>query len=227
MTNLIKLLKRLIETKAEVFKLGLDVHARDVVVCVQMDGAMPLRPQRLTGAEVVKLVRALIAAGRQVYVCQECGPCGYGLHRQLVSAGATSYVMVAEVLAGGRRQKTDGLDATALADKLDRYLRGNRKAFTAISVPSIEEENRREESRLRDQLKRSRHQWEARGRSLLLYKGHHVKGSWWTKRRWEELKGQLDSWLVRELEVMRETILQLDTQEKARRAELETHAPKN
>lgn len=227
MTNLIKLLKRLIETKAEVFKLGLDVHARDVVVCVQMDGAMPLRPQRLTGAEVVKLVRALIAAGRQVYVCQECGPCGYGLHRQLVSAGATSYVMVAEVLAGGRRQKTDGLDATALADKLDRYLRGNRKAFTAISVPSIEEENRREESRLRDQLKRSRHQWEARGRSLLLYKGHHVKGSWWTKRRWEELKGQLDSWLVRELEVMRETILQLDTQERARRAELETHAPKN
>ena len=31
-TNVTKLLKRLVETKAEKVKLGMDVHARDVVV---------------------------------------------------------------------------------------------------------------------------------------------------------------------------------------------------
>jgi transposase len=133
---------------------------------------------------------------------------------------------VAETLSDGRKQKTDGLDATALVDKLDRFIRGNRKAFTPITVPSVEEEERREEGRLRDQLKRSRHQWEARGKSLLLFKGHHVTGKWWTARRWAELKPTLSAWLVKELTVMRDTILALDAQEKARRTELEKEAPK-
>lgn len=224
-TNVTKLVKRLVETKAEVFKLGVDVHARDVVVCVQMDGTMPERPQRMNAAGLVQLARQLVAAGRRVYVCQECGPCGYSLHRELVAAGATSYVIVATALGDGRKQKTDGLDATALVDKLDRYLRGNRKAFTVITVPTVEQENQREEGRLREQLKHSRHQWEARGRSLLLFKGHHVSGRWWTPRRWAELQPTLEAWLVQELELMREVILQLDTQEKARRAELEKQAP--
>lgn len=226
-TNVTKLVQRLIETKAEVFKFGVDVHAADVVVCLQMDGAMPERPIRVRHADLVKIVRGLIEAGREVHLCQETGPCGYTLHRQLVAAGATSYVIVAESLGDGRNQKTDGLDATALVDKLDRFVRGNRKAFTAITVPSVEEEERREEGRLRDQLKRSRHQWEARGKSLLLYKGHHIRGKWSSPRRWEELKSTLSPWLVKELTVMRDTILALDAREKARRLELEKEAPKN
>ena len=224
-TNVTKLLQRLVETKAEVFKIGVDVHARELVVCVQMDGAKPERPQRLSAAGLVKLVEGLVAAKRQVIVCQETGPCGYALHRAMEAAGARSYVVVGEVLADGRKQKTDGLDATALTDKLDRYLRGNQKAMSPITVPTVEEENRREEGRLRDQLKKSRHQWEARGRSLLLFKGHHVSGAWWTRRRWSELQPHLDPWLVQELEVMREVLLELDRQEKARRKELERHAP--
>ena len=47
-TNVKKLLERLGETKAETIKLGMDLHARDVVVCVQLDGALP---QRLTTAQ--------------------------------------------------------------------------------------------------------------------------------------------------------------------------------
>lgn len=160
------------------------------------------------------------------YVCQECGPCGYSLHRELAAAGATSYVIVATALGDGRQQKTDGLDAIALVDKLDRYVRGNQKAFSAITVPTVEQENQREEGRLREQLKHSRHQWEARGRSLLLFKGHHVTGRWWTPRRWAEVQLTLDAWLVQELAVMREILRRLDAQEKARRVELETQAPK-
>lgn len=226
-TNLNKLTERLLGTKAEVYKLGVDVHARDVVVCVQMDGALPQRAQRMSAAELVGLTQRLVTAGRRVFVCQESGPCGYTLHRQLEAVGATSYVIVPTPLADGRRQKTDGLDAAALADKLDRYLRGNRKACTPIRVPSVEEEQRRAEVRLREQLKHSRHQWEARGRSLLLCHGHHVGGAWWTQRAWAALSPTLTPWLVEALEVMRTVLLQLDRQEKARRDALEQTAPNN
>src|SRR2546428_4956296 len=111
--NAVKLLNRLLEPKAETIKLGLDVHARDVVVCVQLDVALPLRPQKLTVPEVIALAKGLVAAGRKVYACYETGPCGYSLHRALIAVGVTSYVVVAEALGDGRRQKTDGIDATA------------------------------------------------------------------------------------------------------------------
>jgi transposase len=225
-TNVTKLLKRLVETKAETIKLGMDLHARDVVVCVQLDGALAQRPQRMSVVELLALVRGLVAAGRRVYSCYEAGPCGYGLHRDLVALGATSYVVAPETLSDGRRQKTDNLDATALADQLDRYVRGNTKAFTVIRVPTLAEEQARAQGRLRDQLKRSRHEWEARGRSLLLCQGHHVSGVWWGERRWSELKQTLSVWLVQELELMRTVLVTVDAQEKARRKALEAAAPK-
>jgi transposase len=205
----------------------MDVHARDVVVGVQLDGAQPQRPQKMTAADVLVLVRGLRAAGRQVYTCYEAGPCGYGLHRALTAAGATSYVVVAEALGDGRRQKTDRLDATALTDRLDRYVRGNPQAFSLVTVPTPAQEQARAQSRLRDQLKRSRHQWVARGKSLLLVHGHHITGDWWTERRWTELKPTLPEWLVVELEIMRTVLTAIDTQEKARRQTLEAAAPKN
>jgi transposase len=206
-------------------KLGVDVHARDVVVCVQLDGALPQRAQKMTAEQLVDLARRLVAAGCRVYVCQEAGPCGYGLHRHLVSVGATSYVVVPQVLSGGRKQKTDRLDAAALADQLDRYLRGNRKAFSIVPVPTPEQEQAREQGRLRGQLQSSRHQWEARGRSLLLAQGYQVSGCWWGARRWEKLTPELPAWLVSELEIMRTVLLNLDAQEKLRRAALEATAP--
>ena len=226
-TNLTKLLNRLVETKAETIKLGMDLHARDVVVCVQVDGATPLRPVKLTAAEVVRLAEGLVKAGIKVFSCYETGPCGYGLHRTLLAVGVVNYVVVAESLATARNQKTDGLDAKALVDRLDRYGRGHKKAFQPITVPSPEEEARRSEGRLRDQLKRSRHQWEARGRSLLLFNGHHVQGRWWGPRVWPALKEGLSAFLVTELEVMRKILLELDAQEQARRKSLEAEAPKD
>jgi len=208
------------------FKLGMDLHARDVVVCVQLDGALPLRPQKMTPVQVLTVVRGLIAAGRQVYACYEAGPCGYALHRALVAAGATNYVVAPEALSDGRKQKTDALDATALTDRLDRYVRGNTQAFSVVTVPSPEAEQARAQARLRDQLKHSRHQWEARGRSLLLSHGHHVTGKWWTKLRWSELAPTLPAWLAAELTTMRTVLLTLDAEEKTRQAALVAAAPK-
>ena len=224
-TNVQRLIERILASKCEVVKLGVDLHARDVVVCVQLDGALAQRAQKMSAVQLVAVVSGLVAAGRTVFVCQEAGPCGYGLHRQLVAAGATSYVVVPEVLGDGRQQKTDGLDAAALTDRLDRYVRGNPQAFTPIHVPTPAREQDRARARLREQLKKSRHQWEARGRSLLLAQGHHVTGPWWKEARWTDLRAQLPAWLTTELEIMRTVLGTLDHQERARRAELEAAAP--
>jgi transposase len=225
-TNVAKLIGRLLETKSETLKIGCDIHARDLAVSVQIDEARPLRPQMMKRAQLVAVVRALVTAGRKVHVCYETGPCGYGLYFELQAAGASAYVVVAEVLGDGRRQKTDKLDAAALCDKLDRYLRGNTKAMTPVRVPSLDEQKRRSVGRLREQLKGSRQQWEARGRSLMLFYGHHVTGKWWSASRWTELKATLEDWLIEPLTIMRSAILQLDQQEKALRVQLEATAPK-
>jgi len=227
LTNVNKLVDRLVETKAETIKLGMDLHARDVVVGVQLDGALPLRPQKMVVAQLLGLVRGLLAAGRKVFSCYEAGPCGYGLHRALVAAGATNYVVAPEVLGNGRKQKTDALDAAALTDRLDRYVRGNTTAFSVVTVPTSEQEQARAQARLRGQLKHSRHQWEARGKSLLLAQGHHITGAWWTERRWAELEPTLPAWLGAELQTMRTVLLTLATQEQVRRKALEAAAPKN
>ncbi len=161
-TNITKLPTRLVETKAETIELGMDLHARDVVVCIQLDGARPQRPQKTTTAELITLVRGLLAAGREVHSCYESGPCGYGLHRELLAAGASNHVVVPEALGGARKQKTDQLDALALSDRLDRYLRGNPKAFSVVTVPTPEQEQARVQGRLRDHLERSRHRKSSR-----------------------------------------------------------------
>ena len=225
-TNVTKLLGRLLESKSETIKIGCDIHARDLAVSIQVDDARALRPQMMTRGQLLALVRGLVGAGRKVHVCYETGPCGYGLHFELKAAGANSYVVVAEVLGDGRKQKTDKLDAAALCDKLDRYLRGNTKAMTPVRVPSVDEQQRRSVCRLREQLKHSRQQWEARGRSLMLFYDHHVSGKWWSKWRWAELEKTLTPWLIEQLSIMRASILQLDEQEKDLREKLEAEAPK-
>lgn len=224
-TNVTKLVGRLLETKSETIKIGCDVHARDLAASIQIDDARPLRPQKMTAEQLRTVVRELVKAGREVHVCYETGPCGYGLYFALQAVGAQAYVIVAEVLSDGRKQKTDKLDAAALCDKLDRYLRGNTKAMTPVRVPSPQEQERRSDGRLREQLKRSRGQWEARGRSLLLFYGHHVRGKWWSQKRWVELAQTLPRWLSERLTIIRVTIAQLDEQEKALRVQLEAQAP--
>jgi hypothetical protein len=49
--------------------------------------------------------------------------------------------------------RTDRIDALALCQRLDRYVRGNRKAFSVVWVPSEEEERERAISRQRGQLR--------------------------------------------------------------------------
>lgn len=224
-TNETKLINALLESKSEVVKIGVDEHAVYVTVCVQEDGSLIQRARRMRAGELVSVVTKLVRAGKKVYSCKEAGPCGYGLHRDLEGVGALSYVVVAEVLSDGKKQKTDGLDAHALCDRLDRYVHGNTKAMHPIHVPSVAQEQARARARLRDQLLKSRQQWESRGRSLLLAQGHVVKGAWWRANNWRRLITDLPQWLVDQLEVMRKLLEPIDEEEKAGKKQLESDAP--
>jgi transposase len=55
-----------------------------------------------------------------------------------------------------KHQKTDRLDARALLENLESYLRGNRDAMSIVAVPSPEQEQRRSLVRYREQLVRNR-----------------------------------------------------------------------
>lgn len=126
-TDIPKLLGRLLESKAETIKLGCDIHARELAVSVQGEDARPLRPQLMSNAQLLAVIRGLVQAG---------------------------------------------------------------------------------------------------GRSLLLFHGVHVTGRWWSRSRWMALAPTLAPWLIEQLGIVRQTILQLDEQEKALRVKLEAEAPK-
>ena len=220
-TNVTRLVKRVLEAKTTQVKLGIDQHARDVVVSLQQDGSIPQRAQKMHPDELLTMVRSLVKAGVKVFACYEAGPCGYWLYRSLRAAGAEAYVIAPQALGGARKQKTDQLDAQALCDALDRYLRGNRKAFTVVTVPSEEAEQKRARSRVRNQIRDQRTRLAAQGRSLLLNQGFHVEGAWWLKAQWESLKETLPAWLIACLEELRTLLLEADQREKALRDELE------
>jgi len=138
----------------------------------------------------------------------------------------TNYVVAPQRLDDrGKRQKTDRLDARALLERLDRYVRGNRHALAIVRVPTPEQEQARARVRLREQLAATRRQHEARGRSVLLAQGIRVQGPWWRPARWPKIAAALPRWLKELVGVWQQLALSADTQERAVRAELEAVAP--
>jgi hypothetical protein len=84
-------------------------------------------------------------------------------HRELTKCGAVNYVAAPRPLQNQRskHQKTDRLDARALLENLESYLRGNRDAMSIVAVPSPEQEQQRSLVRYRQQLVRNRRRAEA------------------------------------------------------------------
>jgi len=126
------------KSKPEVIKLGLDLHARQVTECRQLDGSTPKPAQQWDPCKLLDKVEEWVKAGIKVYSCYEAGACGYWYHRELTKCGAVNYVVAPRALENQRRkhQKTDRLDARALLENLESYLRGNRDAMSIVAVPS-------------------------------------------------------------------------------------------
>jgi transposase len=198
---------------AVTIKLGLDVHADQVTTCRQIDGRLPQPAQKLSEERLLKLVSEHRAQGDQVYSCYEAGPCGYWLHRQLEALGAVNYVVAPQRWdERGRRMKTDKLDAQALCQRLDRYVRGNTDAFTVVRVPTPEQERWRAQCRQRATLVKERQRCELRGHGMML--AQHIRGGpgWWEAARWQELKPQVPKWLSENLERWQQQAMQLQVQ---------------
>src|SRR5262245_23298767 len=116
--------------RAQVIKLGLDVHADSVVVVRIVDGQTPQPAQRFTPDKFPSWVQKQLALAKRVYACYEAGPLGYSLQRTLTALGIVCYVVRPRNWDEyGTRVKTDGRDAHELALCLDRYVSGNTKAF--------------------------------------------------------------------------------------------------
>jgi transposase len=156
--------------------VGLDVHARSVVAAA-IDGVTgELIQTRLTPSH--EHIRSwLQGLPGPVAVAYEAGPTGFGLSRALAAAEIRCEVVAPSKLQrpSGDRVKTDAKDAVHLA----RLLRLDE--FTAVSVPSVDQENARDLVRAREDcrgdLMRARH----RLSKLLLRQGIvYSGGQAWT-----------------------------------------------
>lgn len=194
-------------------KLSLDVHAKDLVVVRQFDNAVPQPPQRMEVEAFLSWAAKQRKQAPSVKACYEAGPTGFWLARQLMELGIQcTVVRPCRLDAYGKRVKNDRTDALALAERFDRFLSGNPKAIARVRIPSLQEEQRRAESRQRGQLHRMRQQAAAMGRSLMLLNGFRCHGTWWGPKKWKELEEQLDEKLIQRLQPLRETAIFLSQQ---------------
>jgi transposase len=212
--------------KLETLKLGLDVHADSIMVVRLLDHSAPQPAQKFKPAHFLDWVKTQIPLAAQVHSCYEAGPFGFVLHRELKKLGVqnlvTQPVCLDEQHKGVNHDKSD---AKQLALRLDRYVAGNSHALATVRVPTPEEEQKRIESRQREQLKREVQRLAAQGRSLLLTQGWRERKGWYEKRRWSTLQRKLPAWLVERLECFRRVLATLTTELDRATTALEHAAP--
>jgi transposase len=199
--------------KIQTLKLGLDVHADNVVAVRILDHSAPQPAQKFTPPKFLAWVKTQLAQARQVHSCYEAGPFGYGLHRDLLALGVRNVVTQPVCLDAQRKGVNhDKSDARELALRLDRYVAGNPRALATVRVPTSEQEQKRIESRQREQFKREVKRVAAQGRSLLLTQGFREKGGWWKESRWRVLEARLPAWLAPRLEAFRRVLAVLSAE---------------
>lgn len=171
--------------------VGLDVHKETIAVSVaEPDGGevrylgeVPNTPDSIT-----KLVKRLRKEGAKLSFCYEAGPCGYGLHRQLLDLGQVCQVVAPSLIPKkpGDRVKTDRRDSLNLA----RLHRAGE--LTAVWVPDGAQEALRDLTRAREDMKHIQRQAKQRLLGFLLRHGRRFGGKDnWTQAhfRWfEEVK---------------------------------------
>jgi transposase len=169
-------------------KLGIDVHQNFYVVVMQEGGSNPKPPQRFRKEAFLHWAAKLGRSGAEVHAVYEACGFGFGLQRQLSDLGIACHVVCPQKLdEHNRRVKTDGLDAKALCQKLDRFVQGNRDAMATVRVPTEKEEQVRAIHRQREQLVKARKQLEAQGRSLMVNHGMEPIQQWWKRRAFATL----------------------------------------
>jgi transposase len=151
-----------------------------------------------------------LAEQAPVFCCYEAGRDGFWLHRWLRAQGLHNLVVDSASIEVNRRQrraKNDRLDAAQLVRMLLRYHGGEKKVWSVVHVPTVEDEDRRQLHRDLLELKGERTQHLNRIKGLLAGCGLAVSSlgedflerltAW---RQWDDtpLPVQLHNRLVRE-----------------------------
>jgi transposase len=218
--------------KVNLIKLSADVHKRDFKISRQI-GEQNIQPAQVFEPEEAFewAVKQLELAERVVF-CYEAGFSGFSLARRLESQGVEPVVMCPQRLDERcKRVNTDKRDSRAIASRLDRFLAGNDEALVKVRIPTEQEEDERAISRQRDQMMKARKQFEAQGRSLLMFKGQACPAHWWrgTQAAWQQTLRQ-QNWpaaVVELLEVYRRMALAAESEVAALTIRIEKAAPQN
>jgi transposase len=132
---------------------------------------VPARDLSRLDAEIAKAKeRFALPADAPVRTCYEAGRDGFWLHRALTSRGIDNVVVDASSIEVNRRSKhakTDPIDAGKLLILLCRYHGGERKVWSVVQVPAIEDEDRRQLHRGLKDLQRQRTECSNRIKGLL------------------------------------------------------------
>ena len=108
-------------------------------------------PARLTTMVMTEIKKAKLRFGlpadAPVVACYEAGRDGFWLHRFLAHGGVQNIVVDSasiEVSRRKRRAKSDRLDAIKLVSMLIRWHNGEKKVWSVVHVPTVDDEDRRQ-----------------------------------------------------------------------------------
>jgi len=210
--------------------VGLDVHKNSIYVAFANTKTGEIASLGSVPNDLKRLLTKLGPLGeiREVQICYEAGPTGYGLCRHLRSLGYECQVVAPAKTpsVGSDRVKTDRRDAIKLA----RFLASGH--LTVIRVPTPEEDALRDLVRAREDVKIKETNTKRQLSSLMLRHGRTFTAgkSSWTKKHleWLELQefefedSNVTKWAyLEELRHYRELIAKLDEQIESSSAAIE------
>src|SRR5450631_476838 len=136
---------------------------------------VPARDLAKLQEEIAKAkTRFGLPADAPVCTCYEAGRDGFWLHRALTKLGITNVVVDASSIEVNRRQKqikSDPVDAAKLVNMLCRYHAGERKVWSVVNVPSVQDEDGRQLHRGLKDLQRQKTECSNRIKGLLASQG--------------------------------------------------------
>ena len=177
------MMARTTATANETLLLALDLGNRTWKLGFTVGGgAFPPRIRTMGARDLAALAHELLAAKARfalareapVVSCYEAGRDGFWVHRALTSLGVTNVVVDSASIEGTRRArqaKSDRLDTAALLAKLGRFHGGERGVWSVVSVPSVDDEDRRQLHRELFTITRERTRVVNRIRALLALHG--------------------------------------------------------
>jgi transposase len=159
-------LRQLCVKEKGTLRVAFDMEKEGAMVVASWQAGVPVVLGKDTRERLLGALGRLRDTGIEIITVQEACGMGYGFHRALEAAGIRSMVVAPETLNGKR--KTDRLDALKLCTKLlDFDVRGDKKQFKVVRVPTVEQERRRALWRQRSQVQKTRNMLTGHGRCLM------------------------------------------------------------